>query len=701
MHQPRTYVGEARFRAFSCIVRGIVRRAPLRSMMKNMPSTARHFVFPLRAFFGALLIATATIGVCAARDHVDGFDEVRSPAWIALYDKAATRITGHVRSTDIRHNGNAAELVEAEVASADTMLHLAYHLPPARLIGETSLSVWFFSTQDGAVLTARVVLPNQIDPDTGTNLTVLIEGDSYSKVGQWQKLQCKDIERKFRQMLPQIRHRMQSAGGKTDLDVSGRYVDTVVVKIRTSRGARRFVADELQFGPIVEVKSENRIRHVERTETEPEPEVKFHLGRLTVRGQPYFMRGIPYHGEQPADLARMRLNQVWIPNIEDAPLLSRLDSAGLRIMAVPPKADANPGGPQMANVSMHLAPFGSETSRISFWYLGTQIKPGARREIAAWQEQIRAADRTYQRPLMGDVSGSERAYSRHLSMLGVHRPAVQTSFSPKNYRDWLIEHRNLAMPGTFLWTWIQTEAPPSVNELREAAGWHPQVVEPDQLRLQVYAALAAGCRGIAFWTHSSLDDEHPGSAERKSMMALLNMELELLEPMLATGSPLGQATISVTSHTRKTTGIASPTNAGKSFRVREQEFGDRENQRRLSEQLARDLEAAMIHTDDSGLLVLPVWYADEAQYVPGPMAANDAKIVVPGVGESARAYEITTTEVRELQAERVTGGTQVVLKKLDMTAMILFTENRRLVEGIREKVKKLRESAARRITIEL
>ena len=677
----------------------------MNSMKKNLPSVARQLSFACLASCLALIIAGSAVGVCLARDHIDGFDETR-PTWTLLYDRSAAGITRHVRSTDVRHKGQAAELIEVEVASADTMMQMAYPLPPTRLIEDTSLSLWFQSTQDGAKLGARVVLPNQIDPDTGTNLTVLVEGDSYTKVGQWQKLECPDIDRKFKQMLPQIRRRLQSAGGQTDLDIAGRYVDTVVVKIRTSRGASRFVADELQFGPIVDIQPQGRIRQVERHEPEREPEAKLQLGRLYVRGQPYFMRGIPYHGEQPADLARLRLNLIWIPDYEDARLLAELDQAGLRAMAVPPRvaangAAANNGALQVDPVSMHLAPFGPETSRVLFWYLGTQIEPGAKREILAWKEQIRNADQMFQRPLVGDVSGLERTYSKHLKMLGVHRPAVQTSFSPKNYRDWLIEHRNLAQPGTFLWTWIQTEPPPSVNELREAAGWRPQVVEPEQLRWQVYAALAAGCRGIAFWTHSSLDDDRPGAAERKLMIALLNMELELLEPLLATGSVIGQATMTVQAPvTRKSSAIASPTNAGKSTRVREQELSDRENQRRLQDQLTRDLEATVIHTDDSGLLVLPVWYADEAQYVPGQMVANNAKIVVPGCGESARAWEITTTKVRELRTERVTGGKQVILEKFDMTAAILFTENGMQIERFREQVKTLGESAAR-VTIEL
>ena len=652
-----------------------------------------------------MIVVGVTAQVSSARDHIDGFDDGQ-PTWALLCDKSEARVKRQIRSTDIRHSGAAAELIEVEVASAVVLMQLAYPLPPARLIEDTRLSLWFQSTQDAAVVVARVVLPNQIDPQTGSHMIVPVEGDAYTKVGQWQKLECNNIDRRFKQLLPQIRRRLQTAGGLTHLDITGRYVDTVVVKINSSRGASQFVVDELQFGPLVEVRAENRIRQVERSEAAVEPDAKLQLGRLFVRGQPFFFRGIPYHGEQPADLARMRLNLVWVPELGDTQLLADLDQAGLRAMAVPPRTPARTGlpgkdgAPHVDAVSMHLAPFGTETSNVLFWYLGTQIEPGARREITAWQEQIRNADRVYQRPLMGDVAGAERSYSKQLSMLGIHRPAVQTSFSPKHYRDWLIEHRRLAQPSTFLWTWIQTEAPPSVNAVREAAGWHPQVVEPEQLRLQVYGALAAGCRGIAYWTNSSLDDDQPGAAERRLMIEVLNMELELLEPLLASGSVTGQATFTASQAvTRKTSSINAPTNAGKSARTREQEIADRDTQNREHAQLS-NLEAAVIHTDDSGLLVLPIWYADEAQYVPGRMVAPNAKIVVPGVGESARAYEISTTQVRELEAQRVTGGTQVTLQVFDTTAMILFTENGRLVERIREQVKRLAPSAAR-ATIDL
>lgn len=628
--------------------------------------------------------------LCAARDHVETFDDDR-PTWKLELDPAAARARRHLRTAEVVHEGRGAELVEVDIGAALTVLALTHELPCARAIDELKLSLWFRSNQDGATLSARVVFPNQLDPQTGQPLTRLIDGDAYTTPGQWQELTLTGLERRVRQMLPQLRRQLQvEAGFKGDLDARGVYVDAAVVNVQTSRGTSRFVMDDLHLGPIVEAVPAKMVRQT-REERELEPEALFHLTQLFVRGRPFFPRILPYHQEQPADLARMGFNVVWVPDYRDTGLLEELDHAGLRAMAIPPREP---------EAGSHLAPFGPETSHVLFWYLGTRIGPEKRTAMSDWQEQIRSADRAFNRPLMGDVTGLERTYSRQLSMLGVSRPAVQTSFGLKSYRDWLLERRNLAQPGKLLWTWIQTEPAPAVDETREAAGWAPQVVEPEQLRLEVYAALAAGCRGIGFWTHSSLDESRPGALERKLMLKLLNMELELLEPLLATGSLSGQTSFTVQQQpTRNLNQAASPSMRG-SIRDKEMLLNEREIQLRKRDQLKRDLEAAVIGVPEAGMLVLPVWYAEEAQYVPGQMAANEARLVVPGAGESARAYLLTTTDVYRLEHERVTGGREVKLPKFDMTAAILVTEDESLIERFREKTKQLREPAAR-VSIEL
>ena len=126
-------------------------------------------------------------------------------------------------------------------------------------------------------------------------------------------------------------------GRRMSLVTLRRYIDTAVINIRTSRGQSRFALDELQFGPIVEPQAEGRIRPVPVSEPEVVPDAVFQLERLIVRGQPFFPRFIPYHVEQPGDLARMRLNLTWIPDYQDGTLLAELERMGLRAMAIPPQ----------------------------------------------------------------------------------------------------------------------------------------------------------------------------------------------------------------------------------------------------------------------------------------------------------------------------------------------------------------------------
>ncbi|HTI52444.1 MAG TPA: hypothetical protein VL475_15880, partial [Planctomycetaceae bacterium] len=244
--------------------------------------------------------------------------------------------------------------------------------------------------------------------------------------------------------------------------------------------------------------------------------------------------------------------------------------------------------------------------------------------------------------------------------------------------------------------WIQTEAVATVNQQRRAAGLSPIVVEPEQLRLQTVAAWAAGCRGIGYWTQSSFESDEPGAIERKLMLAQLNMESDLLEPWLATGNPASQTPFTAQlPAVKKLNQLAVPGgNDPQSQKQRTALGNDRKTQLAAREKISRDLEAAILHTDD-GILVLPVWYADDAQFVPGQMVANDAKIVVPGVGDAARAWEITTTDIILLDSPRVAGGKQITLKKFDLTTAVLFTDDESLVERVREKMKTLRETSAR------
>ena len=327
--------------------------------------------------------------------------------------------------------------------------------------------------------------------------------------------------------------------------------------------------------------------------------------------------------------------------------------------------------------------------------MGTRIPAEAKSELSSWAEQVRAADHDFKRPLAVDVTGLERVYSRQVSMLGASRHVLHTSFGFRQYRDWLIERRKFARPGSFVWTWIQTEPAPAHERHRSAARQHPLVVEPEQIRLQVYAALAAGCRGLGYWKSTPLDAETPGAAERRLMLSQLDLELELLEPWLATGSVVGQVPFDVSrrppsqSNPQPIETVAATSEPPGTSRL--SLFGTPKEAPRSR---TGEFEAAVIQSNEYGML-LPIWYEPEAQFVPGQMAANDATIVVNGVPDTASAWEVTTTGIRSLGRTRDVGGLRITLPKFDQTAAVILTSDRTVIARLRMRIEAIAEKSAR------
>jgi hypothetical protein len=211
-----------------------------------------------------------------------------------------------------------------------------------------------------------------------------------------------------------------------------------------------------------------------------------------------------------------------------------------------------------------------------------------------------------------------------------------------------------------MWTWVQTHLPDWFTELvyqrPGSAGFNEPVgPQPEQIRLLTYLALAAGYRGIGFWSDRFLADTHQGR-DRLLALALLNQELQLLEPLLVTvkHDPIW-----------KDTSIP-------------------------------EVKAAVFQTA-RGTLVLPIWLGKGSQFVPGQSAAARLTIVVPEVPMGTTPWQITPVEIRSLHQERVVGGTKITLPEFGLTSAILFTADASatgILVRFQEQTRSLREIAA-------
>ena len=173
--------------------------------------------------------------------------------------------------------------------------------------------------------------------------------------------------------------------------------------------------------------------------------------------------------------------------------------------------------------------------------------------------------------------------------------------------------------------------------------------------------MAAASRGIGFWSDRFLADSHQGR-DRLLTVALLNQELEFLEPMLS-GTDGNPAVWIDTSDP--------------------------------------NVKAAVLRALDDqnrikGILVLPMWLGSSAQFVPGQEAVAKLTITVPSVGPSFQCWEVTPGEVRSLKEKPGgSGGMEITLPEFGLTTAIVFTSDGELVRRFQELSAARREQAAR------
>ncbi|MBN1589151.1 MAG: hypothetical protein JW888_06530, partial [Pirellulales bacterium] len=154
---------------------------------------------------------------------------------------------------------------------------------------------------------------------------------------------------------------------------------------------------------------------------------------------------------------------------------------------------------------------------------------------------------------------------------------------------------------------------------------------------------------------SSLDATDAESRARAAAVELLNLELELVRPWVAAGNLVAV--------------VRSPTHP--------------------------DVSGALFHYHRTHLLV-PLWSGSGAQYVPGQAADKRVKFVVPGVPKTNRVYEIVPGGLPPVEhPERIAGGVQVTLGEFSLCSMVLFAEDHKIVDEIRQRAREMGPHAAR------
>jgi len=396
---------------------------------------------------------------------------------------------------------------------------------------------------------------------------------------------------------------------------------------------------------------------------------------LLVDGRPMFPRIVQHRGEPLKKLQKLGFNAVWLEHAPAPEVLEEAVQLGLWLICPPPRpkfddpqgvrsvadpraADWAGVPPRSADGLLVSAPaieIGPAFDCVLAWSLGTDLTSNELEATRRWAEQVHTADRRNPRPLICRSTSNLRSFSRLADLLLIDRRPLGTSLDLVDYGEWVCKQPRLALPGTSVWTTVQTQPTESLRQqlgMLEPNGAPPTCVSPEQIRLLAYTAIASGSRGLLFLSDTPLDALDPATRQRAMALELLNLEIELMEPWAAAGKLEATAR----SDTRQVT--------------------------------------CSVLRAECAYLLLPIWSSAGSQCATPEAAVKNLSLVVPGVPDTSSVYAITPGGIQELRRQRVTGGMHVTIKEFDLTAQILVAHDPKLICDIQRRAVEIGKRAA-------
>lgn len=621
----------------------------------------------LSSVFGLLAAVLVAIGPAPAQQiHRNGFETLKM-GWIkGAFDAPYQEIT-HTISDRAAHDGRHSEYLRLD-AQAGKYIYYVYPIPGKALISEElAAGIWIKSNRPGMELMARVVLPRERDPHSIDHLlTTYIHGDQYQQVGQWQRLELTRptlLAKKQQQLLQNGYYAKNKV--KRDFDFTDAYIDGLVLNVYGGPGPTEVYIDDVEVGPVTPANAikgamttvgPSAVRPIgpammPRAETKIAP--VFEGTNLKVGGRPFLFRAVVRTDTSLEKLKDARFNAVFLPASADAAVVREASDRGLWVVPML-RVLGDDGKPLPADkLAGQLTRF-NEADKL-FYVLGNTLRQEQTPLIAMGLQTLKELDPGP--PAAIDVWDGMLGYSHRVKIIGAHRWPLMTTLELPRYREWLKRRRDLADPGVLMWTSVQTHIPDEMSQAiydRPGGGAFTEPVGPQAEHVQIltFTALAAGCRGLTMSSDRFLADSHAGR-DRLLACALANLELEMLEPLLAASNDTPE----------------------------------------WCDTSSSQVKAAVIRSP-LGVLVLPVWEGSFSQFVPGQGAVSKLDVKAPPMPSSMEAWEISPADVRHLTTERIAGSSKVTLPEFGLTAAILFTANTELIARFQEQAKGRRQLAA-------
>jgi hypothetical protein len=533
----------------------------------------------------------------------------------------------------------------------------------------------------------RIVLPEQIDPRTGRPLETIIRGSVSKDTEEWQTLSVTGSRQDLATQLRRVRAELH----RSDIESRGAVAVGLAILIEVSPDATFVDIGESQYGPVIappaDIGGVVEQLHTDADSGEPDfVPLKVELNRIMLADRPVILRFAPDHGEDTGPLKSLGLNAAWVQDYRNTERAAQLKDLGLAVIATPPHPEFEPG--DYSRLLRALPPLDQLCPSASAWYNGTRVPQEQLGHLLSLSREVRSADRRFQRPHMADVVSAEGAASREIDLIGVGRHVVGRCESFGELRNDLFRRRRLAGQLTFPWTWIQTEPSGTQQRYRAPDNSTLPFVEPEQILLQVHAAVSAGCKGIGFWKTRKLDPSVPQDRETLLAIELASRQLSLLEPFLAEGRIDGHLAITNQSRNSASSGgdDNQPAFLQSALNGRRASAAIRAGERPAGP------DAAVISSGSTMLILMTHW-DNESQYVPTPMFHSNASLVV-AASETASAWRITASGIEGLPRRVTAGGLVVRIDDFDQHAAVIVSSDPQLIRKLDRNILQLAPRSA-------
>ncbi|WP_146462429.1 hypothetical protein [Rubripirellula tenax] len=506
--------------------------------LTTMTCSTSRFGWTLWAFLVLCIAVGFVLGVTPGKANAQIYDSLDAypPRWHLDSSDCDARVIKQDHLADGGVNDGACETISL-VAGNGTEAILVYPIQPVRPLNDLLAKVSVMSAKPGAKIGFRVRYPFVRNAETRRPESVVIYGAAYTKPGEFATIGIGMIERALR-----LKNMAMRGQYGSDADLSGAFVDAVVINAYAGPGKTALRIDELRVDGLVAISAgvvTGNARDGEFAREDADARTSRKLGddarTLHSFSKPAFPIGrvtriLQHNGEPLAWVRSLGFDAVLLAGPPDAAILSEASQARMSLYAPPPSAPD-------PSIESLLEP-------IAAWYIGMGDALDSRQvdSTSELSAKLRAWPRRWQRPIVAAPSEAWRSYAPSIdAIIGDLPPRVRGVRGGEEVAQ-MVQSRREVGDRVEAGVGISSMPPESMLLQTESIANSIGAPPPDGFRwhsmwLQTMRSLESTPSAILFRSTRTLASGSQFDQSRAMSLSYVNRTVAMISPWVTSATP--------------------------------------------------------------------------------------------------------------------------------------------------------------------